>query len=108
MSSVGRNLAPSAAPARNDGVATRARLPRETRRLSHGPVDGVTVASRRVDAIDAYLKFRKLRKQTLSQRLRLDDLVVELLLDLVDARQDAARAPLLRAEFRIGPVQLHF
>ena len=30
---------------------------RETRRLSDGRVDGVTVASRRVDAIDANLKF---------------------------------------------------
>ena len=38
-----------------------------TRRLSHGPVDGVTVAPRRVDAIDANLKLRKVRKQTLSQ-----------------------------------------
>ena len=44
---------------------------------------------------------------TPSQHLRLDDLVVELLLDLVDAREDAARAPLLRAEFRIAPVALH-
>ena len=42
-------------------------LSHATCRLSHGPVDGVTVASRRVDAIDAKLKFGKLRKQTLSQ-----------------------------------------
>ena len=30
--------------------------------------EGITVASRRVDAIDAKLKFRKSRKRTLSQR----------------------------------------
>ena len=39
----------------------------ETRRRSDGHVDGVTVASRRVDAIDANLKFRKGQKQTPSQ-----------------------------------------
>ena len=60
MSSVGRNLAPSAAPARNDGVATRARLSRETRGLSCGRVDDVD------DAIDATLKFGNVRKRTLS------------------------------------------
>ena len=40
---------------------------RETRGLSHGPVDGVVAAWHRIDAIDANLKFRKLQKQTLSQ-----------------------------------------
>ena len=39
----------------------------ETRRRSDGHVDVVTVASRRVDAIDANLKFRKGQKQTPSQ-----------------------------------------
>ena len=39
----------------------------ETRRRSDGHVDGVTVASRRADAIDANLKFRKGQKQTPSQ-----------------------------------------
>ena len=39
----------------------------ETRRRSDGHVDGVTVASRRVDAIDANLKFRKGQKRTPSQ-----------------------------------------
>ena len=39
---------------------------RETRGLSHGPVDGVVAAWHRIDAIDANLKFRKLQKQTLS------------------------------------------
>ena len=38
-----------------------------TRRRSDGRVDGVAVASRRVDAIFMMLKFRKLWKQTLSQ-----------------------------------------
>ena len=52
-----------------DGVATRPQLPHETRRLSHGHLDGVTVAYRRADAIDAKLKFRKHQKQTLSQHL---------------------------------------
>ena len=42
------------------------RLPRETRRLSDGRSDGVAVAGRRVDAIDANLKFRNVQKQTLS------------------------------------------
>ena len=45
----------------------RHELTHETRGLSHGPVDGATVAWRRTDAIDATLKFRKRRKQTLSQ-----------------------------------------
>jgi hypothetical protein len=49
-------------PASNDGVAKLPRLPHATRRLSHGHVDGVTVASRRVDAIDAKLKFGKVQK----------------------------------------------
>ena len=34
---------------------------------SRGRIDGVAVAWRRADAIDANLKFRKLEKQTLSQ-----------------------------------------
>ena len=33
--------------------STLTKLPRETRRVSHGPVDGVAVRMRRVDAIDA-------------------------------------------------------
>ena len=40
---------------------------RETRRRSDGHGDGVTVAWRRVDAIDANLKFGNVQKQTLSQ-----------------------------------------
>ena len=54
-------------PASTDGVATRSRLPRETRRLSDRHVDGVAWAWRRADAIDANLKFRKGQKQTPSQ-----------------------------------------
>jgi len=50
-------------PAWNDSVATRPRLPHETRRLSHGRVDGVAVAWRRADAIDATLKFGNVRKR---------------------------------------------
>ena len=46
-------------PARDDTIASVDR--------SDGHVDGVTVASRRVDAIDASLKFGKVQKQTLSQ-----------------------------------------
>jgi len=38
-----------------------------TRRRSDGRVDGVTVASRRVDAIDAKFKLRNWRKRTLSR-----------------------------------------
>ena len=41
--------------------------PRETRGLSCGRDDGATVLMRRVDAIDAYLKFGNGRKRTLSQ-----------------------------------------
>ena len=43
---------------------------RETRRLSHGPVDGVVAAWHRIDAIDANLKFRKPQKRTLTQHRR--------------------------------------
>ena len=56
------------APVSNDSVTKLSQLPHETRRLSHGPVDGVVAAWHRIDAIDANLKFRKLQKQTLSQR----------------------------------------
>ena len=52
------------------GTDTVAKLPlyiHATRGLSHGHVDGVAVAWRRADAIEANLKFRKLQKQTLSQ-----------------------------------------
>ena len=52
------------------GTDTVAKLPlyiHATRRGSNGHVDGVAVAPRRVDAIDANLKFRKGQKQTLSQ-----------------------------------------
>ena len=49
-------------PVSNDGIATRPRLPHETRRLSDGHVDGVAVAWRRADAIDATLKFGNVRK----------------------------------------------
>ena len=45
-----------------DTVAKLPRLPHETRRLSHSHIDGVAVAWRRVDAIDAKLKFGKGRK----------------------------------------------
>ena len=38
----------------------------ETRRRSDGHVDGVTVASRRADAVDANFNFGKREKQTLS------------------------------------------
>ena len=58
------------APVSNDSVTKLSQLPHETRRLSHGPVDGVVAAWHRIDAIDANLKFRKLQKQTLSQHLR--------------------------------------
>ena len=55
------------APVSNDSVTKLSQRPHETRRLSHGPVDGVVAAWHRIDAIDANLKFRKLQKQTLSQ-----------------------------------------
>ena len=42
----------------NDTVATRPRLSHEARRRSCGRIDGVTVASHRVDAIDAKFKLR--------------------------------------------------
>ena len=48
------------------------------------------------------------RTQNAGEHLRLDDLVIQFSLDLVDAREDAARAPLLRAELGVGPIQLHF
>ena len=51
----------------NDVVTKPLLYIHETRRRSDGHVDGVTVASRRVDAIDASLKFGKVQKQTLSQ-----------------------------------------
>ena len=57
-------------PASTDGVATRPRLPRAARGLSHSHTDGVSAAWLHEDAIDANLKFRKLQKQTLSQHLR--------------------------------------
>ena len=44
-------------PASNDSVATQPRLPHETRRLSHGPVDCVEVARRPADAVDANFNF---------------------------------------------------
>ena len=47
-------------------VTTRPRLPRATWRRSQSHVDGVTVAWRRADAIDANLKFGNGQKQTLS------------------------------------------
>ena len=50
-----------------DTVAKLPRLPHETRGRSDGHVDGVAVAWRRVDAIDANLKFGNVRKRTLSQ-----------------------------------------
>ena len=43
-----------------DGVATR----HETRRLSHSHIDGVMMARRRADAIDANLKFGNGRRVT--------------------------------------------
>ena len=46
-------------PVSNDSVATRPRLPHETRRLSDGHVDGVEAVRHREDAIDAKLKFGK-------------------------------------------------
>ena len=46
----------------NDVVTKPLLYIHETRRRSDGHVDGVTVASRRVDAIDANLKFRKVQK----------------------------------------------
>ena len=48
------------------GTDTVTKLPwlsHETRRRSDGHVDGVTVASRRIDAIDANLKFGKREKR---------------------------------------------
>ena len=42
-----------------DTVATRPRLPHETRRLSDGHVDGVAAVCHRVEAIDAKFKFGK-------------------------------------------------
>ena len=54
----------------NDSVATRPRLPRETRGLSDGHVDGVEATRLHEDAVDANLKFRKHQKRTLSQHLR--------------------------------------
>jgi hypothetical protein len=53
----------------NDSVATRPRLPRETRGLSDGHVDGVEATRLHEDAVDANLKFRKVRKQTPSQHV---------------------------------------
>ena len=50
-----------------DAVAKLPLLVHETRRLSHGRVDGVAVAWRRADASDATLKFGNVRKRTLSQ-----------------------------------------
>ena len=59
-----------------DSVATRPRLPHETRRRSRGRLDGVTVASRRVDAVDAKLKLRNSRKMTLSQHVWAENVIV--------------------------------
>ena len=50
----------------NDVVTKPLLYIHETRRRSDGHVDGVTVASRRVDAIDANLKFGNVQKRTLS------------------------------------------
>ena len=60
-------MLPGTAPVRNDTVAKPPRLPHEARRLSDGHVDDVEATCQRVDAIDANLKFRKRKKQTLSQ-----------------------------------------
>jgi hypothetical protein len=46
-------------PVSNDTVAKLPWRSRETRRLSHGHVDGVAAVWHRVDAIDAKLKFGK-------------------------------------------------
>ena len=46
-----------------DAVATRPWLPHETCRRSCDRVDDVTVTGSHVDAIDANLKFRKVRKR---------------------------------------------
>ena len=48
-----------------NSVTKLPQLPHEARRLSHSHVDGVTVAWRRVDAIDAKLKFGKWLEITL-------------------------------------------
>ena len=46
-----------------DTVAKLSPFTHETRRLSDGHVDGVAVAWRRADAIDATLKFGNVRKR---------------------------------------------
>ena len=46
-----------------DAVATRPWLPHETCRRSCDRIDDVTVTGSHVDAIDATLKFRKVRKR---------------------------------------------